>query len=780
MDVVKTEGIVKKRDRTDDRNITSSQPAQESNRRVIISPINKLLKMKYDEEIKNIVNDLLQTKKAPIKEDLENLGLIYKSFINDNQSIDVYNKKLKIPYNIDKSSPIHTIINTSDDDIKSFIETYKNIVKKICSKIYDEGVDDNFALKITEIMHTGKKYKNDFQGVLRAFGLIGTKEPIKGDDLTKLNDAMGITSREMKVNHDFNYKFEGGNFNYYLIDETFVFHYGDSVSNQHSILSLLLNETEYYRYLTFICRCLYAFDFFNELLSDQEADYYKKGNKYIGVEEITDANNKTPYASVTLGVSSGESKSKKFKARARFYYMNGISKKYNIDFANETQLVNKEESIKKNTTTTTSIASFNLNSSIDPTRILSHHQNNFDDMDYILLQELNSRNLNMQNDYLDNSTMPLYLSKDIYDILDKKRMKKVFLCDDDKKNCYDKYIIRKPDNQYLTNNYKITLNNSSYTFIAFPNRISKKVSQTKLNAILVKSALNISKKKAFVGLLDSNKYLKYRHFCLCMKYEEHGNNICIINLHLDTEIKKKIQLSEVRYLLLELIMKEHFFRNIDRFIIGGDFNADAFDVANEFIKTFKKNNMLINKYTTKILFNNIVTRNCLINTSESKGNGINLDNIILIDIIGTNHEVLKTYVGKNRGSEESIKEEQDYEKNYSDHSPIFALIPDLNIKIGSSKSSYQMYANKSFNSALITNGQNKKTIESIQRAVSLLSSNQQIEFLETFLNELNKSNNEKFKQKYKTILFNNHNKLQNPPTTGLRRLNCNVAFTKQS
>ena len=145
--------------------------------------------------------------------------------------------------------------------------------------------------------------------------------------------------------------------------------------------------------------------------------------------------------------------------------------------------------------------------------------------------------------------------------------------------------------------------------------------------------------------------------------------MCFINVHLDTDEGKKIQHSELRYLLYDKINTNEFFEDVDMIYIGGDFNLQTDEIANVILddQFYEKVYQLhkppqlpkyvyshINKkYVFDIMLNNVITRNRFHYVPNDKFNGVGLDNLIMLSnslLTPSEKNNIKIYVGHNSGS----------------------------------------------------------------------------------------------------------------------------------
>ena len=607
-------------------------------------------------------------------------------------------------------------------------------------------------------------------------------------------------------------------FNKYMTD-TFAWYIFNNANVQRRIHKYIIDPVNYAYFLRPIYKLFMLYDFMNVSSEEEEEDAVfidesddveigvKKYNSKININE-PHAQDSTPYASMI----QSHIKNKKFYNKCYFSINNTDESKDNYIHFNTTptDLIQPNFNIHRNDGEI-KICSYNLNWVSGNSKMISNHLKNILLSDIILLQELNFNNKEIitsnHNSTPANNNFQLTFSKDVYKILKKKRMI----------NVISQYYKSYDDNssRFLIPLYKSDLptnhGSDQYNIIYFPNRVYKSKENVKLNAIMYYSdKINIT--GVFVGLLDSNKYLKYRHFCLCCKYKENNNEICVINIHLDTDYVSKIQLSEIKYLFYEIIQKEGFFRNIDRYIIGGDLNTEAYDIAIELIKmqkNFNKKQHELASFHKTILFNNIVTKGgikSLLDNDEkeafsskrkkaiSKNNGINLDNIIILDRLTIDNSSIKTYVGYNRKSgtttdyfnHKDIKchgidtslasgARAEYCKtHFSDHSPIFAVFPK---RIG--KTTMRVKSLVASTSPMDADEQHDSSVLEEKRNIELLSSQKKIKLLKELLNVFKNNSNGAFVSKYQEILIN-HLKSQNPPPTGLRRQNGDPALQNRA
>ena len=741
------------------------------------------MKKVYDPLIKKNIDELLDDPetKPKIDENIDAILIIYNKIVRS------YGTKLS--YNSTDPS----------QETEQFFDNIKAIVRHVYKTIYvGDVIDEKFVEKITAILFSNNRCHENLRTVITIFLRLETQSSI-----TKYIEAF---AQSLEDNIDFTIDYDT-NIPFKLSDDltnfnnTFAWDFFSREKAHVCVVNKWLRNYKGSRdeninclknYLTIIYRVFYSFQFINNVEDDEYNDAKKVNNKIKIIQQTS--SELLPYAPVT--VTSNNKKS--------WFQKVSFSIKTETDMQlNHTQLnQNPTELIQANQLliiddeiNNIKVCSYNLNWANKKSKIISHHINNIFGSDILLLQEFNKNNTEILNKPLIKDSYPVNLmfSKDVYNILQKQRMKdvisKYYEKSDRSNNTYSVPLYKYNGTESALNNYKI---------IYFPNRVSKDIN-VKLNAIMYDTN-KIKITEVFVGLLDSNKYLKHRHFCLCCKYEEEGNAICVINIHLDTDYGKKIPISEIKYLFSEIIRKEPFFRNIDRYIIGGDFNIDAYDIAIELIKmqkNFKKKQHELALFHKKILFNNIVTRGGLlscdpsINKDKAKYNGMNLDNIIIFDrnIIPDNS--INTYVGYNRksgtttdyfnpanilchgiyahleeGSTEKQKEEY-CKTHFSDHSPIFAAFP----KIAQKEQITQMDISEAQMDISEAQANSSSVIEE-NRNIQLLSKRNKLKLLETLLNDFSNVKSPVFKGKYINILQKhihsgnpNQNKRQRPNET---------------
>lgn len=740
-----------------DKNSVKAQTTE-----VSIEPsfLTQYMKKQYDRLIETKINNLILRNEQTIANINENIVEILKIY-------DQRSKYCQLSYNI-------TDEKTKNKN-EAFFDNFKNIVKYVYKTIYDGDTDEKFVEKITAKLFSSNNQRNqNLKAVICSLFQIDNSEDyikkfanyIKSqqDFIAFQTEYMG-ESQEIDIDTNITFKLSDklNNFN-----NTFAWDFFTRDCVHRCVVNKWLreynkssNENCLKNYLTIIYRIFYSFQFFNNVEDDEYNDAKKANNKKIEIIQHISTSTSTlvPYAPVT--VTSGNTKSwynkVSFLIKPSDTETETETKEPNIQFNQKLTTLIKAD---KNITTTVNnikVCSYNLNWSNSKSKIISNHNNNILGSDIILLQEFNINNTEILNERskFPIGTIKLMFSKDVHNILHKGSKNNVIA------NYYNK-----EDNNY--NILKSTLNNtyvlnSNYDIIYFPNRVSKD-SNVKLNAIMYDTS-KITIDEVFVGLLDPNKYLKYRHFCLCCKYIENENVICVINIHLDTDYGKKIQISEIKYLFSEIIRKEPFFRNIDRYIIGGDFNIDAYDIAIELIKiqkNFKKKQHELASFHKKILFNNIVTRGGLfscdprINKDKAKYNGMNLDNIIIFDRNIIDDNSINTYVGYNRKSEkitqcDEIEDSQSTSNthnqkklNFSDHSPIFAVFPKMN------KKQQNMDIEQSKSQSKAQSKANSSVVEE-KRNIQLLSEKNKLKLLLDILKDFN-AESEEFKGKYISIL----------------------------
>ena len=336
-------------------------------------------------------------------------------------------------------------------------------------------------------------------------------------------------------------------FNKYMTD-TFAWYSFNNATVQERIHKYIIDSVNHACFLRPIYKLFMLYDFINGPSSEDQEDELddveievKKYNSKIKIN-VPNPGDSTPYASMKI---TGGDKPEEYK-KCYFSINNTHEPEPNIHFNTPpTNLIEPNSNIYPNDREI-KICSYNLNWAGQKSKMISNHLNNILLSDIILLQELNINNSEIvigTSDTMkttDNKYVPLTFSKDVYNILQKQRMK--YVIGTYYKNSSDS------NNTFVVPLYKSALE-TKYNIIYFPNRVSKSKDIVKLNAIMYDSS-KITITDVFVGLLDSNKYLKHRHFCLCCKYKETSSNseICVINIHLDTDYNKKIQLSEIKYL----------------------------------------------------------------------------------------------------------------------------------------------------------------------------------------------------------------------------------------
>ena len=628
-----------------------------------------------------------------------------------------------------------------------FFDNFKAIVRYVYKTIYDY-IDETFVEKITAKLFSDKgRCHENLRAVIMSLLELTRDAHIK-EYIEKFARNISFTiDPATKICFKLSDNLE--NFN-----DTFAWDFFTRECAHKFVVNKWLKKYQESReldflknYLTIIYRVFYSFQFFNNVEDDEYNDAIKVNDKIV-IQETSSV----PYAPVTVTSNNKKSWCQNVSFK--------IKTETNIQFNQKpTALIQANEHLIIDDANNIKVCSYNLNWANNTSRIISHHINNILGSDILLLQEFNINNTEILDQHIDHSNLVnLMFSKDVYNILHKKRMKEVI----------SKYYANSSriNNTFLVPLYKSALHN--YDIIYFPNRVSKDIN-VKLNAIMYDSD-KIKITDVFVGLLDSNKYLKHRHFCLCCKYNEKGNVICVINIHLDTDYGKKIPISEIKYLFSEIIRKEPFFRNIDRYIIGGDFNIDAYDIAIELIKmqkNFNKKQHELASFHKKILFNNIVTRGGLlscdprINKAKAKYNGVNLDNIIIFDRKIIDDGSIYTYVGCNRKSkkitqcdenDDSQPRSRKFKENkldFSDHSPIFAAFP----KIAQKEQITQMDISEAQT--------NSSSVIEENRNIQLLSKKNKLKLFETLLNDFSNVESAVFKSNYIKI-FEQHLDTINP------------------
>ena len=760
------------------------------------SLLTQYMKKKYDSLIEKNVNTLLE--KESIYKNIDEIWKIYE------QNKGKYGQ---LSYNNTDERSKKTIKHNC------FFENFIPIVRSVYETIYPNSKDEDFVNKIAAKLFSDNSGKRDnLKGTIFALLEIKNESPIINFQRYMENEKSINPENKVLLDAIINNGINGNTPIDFKLkkDHTFLDHFNSTfawdfftIDKTHElVVTKFLKQYQVSKdinclknYLTIIYRVFYSFDFFNVDGYTYESDEFddveievKKYNSKITIN-VPDAGDSTPYASMKI-----KDGNKTFPYGKCYFSINNNDEPNNIHFntpanAPATDLIEPNVTISADDSEI-KICSYNLNWAGQKSKMISNHLNNILLSDIILLQELNINNSEIVIGTSDtmkttDQYVPLTFSKDVYNILQKKRMIEVI-------GTYYRNSSNS-NNTFVVPLYKSALKNKSpnYNIIYFPNRLSKSIERVKLNAIMYDSS-KIKITDVFVGLLDSNKYLKHRHFCLCCKYKETSSNseICVINIHLDTDYNKKIQLSEIKYLFSEIIQKERFFRNIDRYIIGGDLNTDAYDIALELMKIQKK---LKNKkhelesFHKTILFNNIVTRGGLKSLMEdetvspplkhkdiSKNNGMNLDNIIILDQDIIDHSKIKTYVGYNRTSgtttsyfnhkdikchgidQTLVKSKKEYCKTYfSDHSPIFAVFPKRNKDTTIIRK--ETFVQKTMTDA--TSKMDSSVVEE-KRNIELLSSHKKIKLLRELLNVFQNNSNSAFATKYKKILRDHLNQSQ--------------------
>lgn len=784
------------------------------------------MKEKYDTEIANIINDLLDNKD---KYDQLIFHLKGISKIYEEKNLRLAN----LCFNIEKPKDIHKAFFTHFlhittlvyDTIHKTPYTEKDAyVKKITAKLFSSNLGKNNNLRnVFLALFETNKDTDTINSLINNFEKQMIKERNIDPSNTVLND---IIKSEINEKTPIDFKLKNVDFLSHF-QKTFAWNFFTADATHRCVVNTFLNQSlkddkeakeALKNYLTIIYRAFYSYEFFNAdgdtYEYDEDNDFkieVKKSNDKINIDEADQ--NLTPYASMEVVYENG----KKTPYNKAILSINDKIRYINFT-TGPTSLIAPDIHIPTTPTSESQIkiCSYNLNSGGETSKIISNHSKNILYSDIILLQELNENNKEIVIGTTDmmrttDEYVPLTFSKDVCNILNKKRMQEVI---NDKYYNVNRTTTKRigvplRESALKTGNGSAS-HNKKYNMIYFPNRISKSSDNVKLNAIMYDSD-KIKITEVFVGLLDSNKYLKYRHFCLCCKYKESDNEICVINIHLDTDYNKKIQISEIKYLFYEIIQKERFFRNIDRYIIGGDFNTDAYDIAIELIKMQKKfenKNHELKDFHKTILFNNIVTRGGLKSLDKDgivssslnkkdilKNNGMSLDNIIILDRYTIDPLSIQTYVGYNRTSGtmedyynpkdikchgipshlEKSKKKEHCKKHFSDHSPIFAVFPKLlNQDKITRKESFLAskpapmtmevesvaVAPKSKSPMTIDFGPVRASPKSKmdssvleeKRNIELLSSHKKIKLLKELLNVFKQHSNSDFVSKYKEIL----------------------------
>jgi len=793
---------------------------------IVPSLLTRYMKEKYDRDIQTKIDNLLDNKDK------------YDQLIFSlNQISEIYNQGVscaELSFNIEEKTDKHInffkhflhITTLVYDTIYTNPYTEKEAyVKKIAAKLfsYNSTKIQNLKNVLVALFETNKD-TNTINTLINNFKKQMMEEKNIDPRNTVLNDII-----KSKINEKTPIDFKLRNNATFLshFKKTFAWDFFTNNVTHKQVVNTFLNQSlkddkeakeALKNYLTIIYRAFYSYEFFNAdgdtYEYDEDNDFkieVKKSNNKINIDEADQ--NLTPYASMEVVYENG----KKTPYNKAILSINDKIRYINFT-TGPTSLIAPDIHIPTTPTSESQIkiCSYNLNSGGETSKIISNHSKNILYSDIILLQELNENNKEIVIGTTDmmrttDEYVPLTFSKDVCNILNKKRMQEVI---NDKYYNVNRTTTKRigvplRESALKTGNGSAS-HNKKYNMIYFPNRISKSSDNVKLNAIMYDSD-KIKITEVFVGLLDSNKYLKYRHFCLCCKYKESDNEICVINIHLDTDYNKKIQISEIKYLFYEIIQKERFFRNIDRYIIGGDFNTDAYDIAIELIKMqkkFEKKNHELKDFHKKILFNNIVTRGGLKSLNKDgivssslnkkdilKNNGMSLDNIIILDRYTIDPLSIQTYVGYNRtsGTMEDYynpkdikchgipihlgksKKKEYCKKHFSDHSPIFAVFPKLlNQDKITRKESFLAsktapmtmevesvaVAPKSNSPMTIDFGPVRASPKSKmdssvleeKRNIELLSSHKKIKLLKELLNVFKQHSNSDFVSKYKEIL----------------------------
>ena len=144
--------------------------------------------------------------------------------------------------------------------------------------------------------------------------------------------------------------------------------------------------------------------------------------------------------------------------------------------------------------------------------------------------------------------------------------------------------------------------------------IVKKNSIKKFNITLFSDKIKLKNNDIYIGKIGNGWDYTHIHTFTAIKLD----NECIINIHLDTDDKKKIKQTELKILFNKIISRNKFFDKIKRIIVTGDLNMDAVDIIDILYSQIKSSFYINKKF--RILFNNIIT-----------GNKTALDNCIIIE-----------------------------------------------------------------------------------------------------------------------------------------------------